>query len=39
MSISLEDTLLTVRRQSLVGNRKTVSLEDENFPVRFGNAN
>jgi hypothetical protein len=28
MSISLEDTLLTVRRQSLIENRKTVSLED-----------
>jgi len=34
MSVSLEDTLLTVYQQSLVENRKTVLLEDKSFPVR-----
>jgi len=34
MSLSLEDALLTVYQQSLVENRKTVSLEDKSFPVR-----
>jgi hypothetical protein len=34
MSQSLEDALLTVYQQSLVENRKTVSLEDKSFPVR-----
>jgi hypothetical protein len=34
MPISLEDTLLTVWRQSLVENKKTVALEGESFPVR-----
>lgn len=34
MTISLEDALVTVWRQSLVENKKTVSLEGENFPVR-----
>jgi hypothetical protein len=34
MSLSLEDTLLTVYRQSLVENKKTVTLDDESFPVR-----
>jgi hypothetical protein len=32
--ISLEDALVTVWRQSLVENKRTVSLEGENFPVR-----
>jgi hypothetical protein len=34
MSISLEDTLLDVWRQSLVENKKTVTLEGDSFPVR-----
>jgi len=34
MAISLEDALVTVWRQSLVENKKTVTLEDKNFPVR-----
>src|SRR6267378_3282113 len=34
MSLSLEDTLLTVYRQSLVENKKTVTLEDKSYPVR-----
>jgi len=34
MSITLEDALLDVWRQSLVENKKTVTLEGENFPVR-----
>jgi hypothetical protein len=34
MALSLEDVLLTVYRQSLVGNKKTVTLEDQSFPVR-----
>jgi hypothetical protein len=34
MSISLEDALLNVWRQSLVENKKTVTLEGESFPVR-----
>src|SRR5437764_10121092 len=34
MSISLEDALLNVWRQSLVENKKTVTLEAESFPVR-----
>jgi hypothetical protein len=34
MSISLEDALLTVWRQSLLENKKTVTLEDASFPVR-----
>ncbi len=34
MSISLEDALLNVWRQSLVEGKKTVSLEGETFPVR-----
>ena len=34
MSISLEDALLNVWRQSLVENNKTVTLEGESFPVR-----
>jgi hypothetical protein len=33
MTISLKDALVTVWRQSLVENRKTISLEGENFPV------
>ena len=35
MSISLEDALLNVCRQSLVENNKTVTLEGESFPVRL----
>jgi hypothetical protein len=31
---SLEDVLLTVYRQALVENKKTVSLESATFPVR-----
>jgi len=34
MTISMEDTLLDVWRQSLVENKKTVRLEGESFPVR-----
>ena len=34
MPLSLEDALLTVYQQSLVENRKTVTLEEESFPVR-----
>src|ERR1700745_4342791 len=34
MSISLEDALLTVWRQSLVEFKNTVMLEGESFPVR-----
>jgi hypothetical protein len=34
MSKSLEDALLNVWRQSLVENKKTVTLEAESFPVR-----
>ncbi len=34
MSISLEGALLNVWRQSLVENKKTVTLEGESFPVR-----
>jgi hypothetical protein len=34
MPLSLEDALLTVYQQSLVENRKTVSLEEKSFPVR-----
>jgi len=34
MPPSLEDVLLTVYRQSIVENKKTVTLEDQNFPVR-----
>jgi|SRR6201998_3536998 hypothetical protein len=34
MTISLEDALLNVWRQSLVENKKTVTLEGESFPVR-----
>ena len=34
MAISLEDTLLTVWLQSLVENKKTIALENANFPVR-----
>jgi hypothetical protein len=34
MPLSLEDALLSVYQQSLVENRKTVSLEDKSFPVR-----
>src|SRR5438445_13300083 len=34
MSISLEDVVLNVWRQSLVENKKTVTLEAESFPVR-----
>jgi hypothetical protein len=34
MAMSLEDALATVWRQALVENRTTVSLEEENFPVR-----
>src|SRR5260370_11537914 len=34
MSKSLEDVLLNVWHQSLVENNKTVTLEDESFPVR-----
>ena len=34
MSPSLEDALLNVYRQSLVENKKTVTLEDKTFPVR-----
>lgn len=31
---TLEDTLLTVHHQSLIENKKTVTLEDKSFPVR-----
>ena len=34
MPLSLEDTLLNVYHQSLVENRKTVTLEDQSFAVR-----
>ena len=34
MSLPLEEALLTVYRQALVENRKTVALEEESFPVR-----
>jgi hypothetical protein len=34
MSISLEDALVNVWRQSLVENKKSVTLEGESFPVR-----
>jgi hypothetical protein len=34
MPISFEDALLSVWRQSLVENMKTVTLEGETFPVR-----
>ena len=34
MEISLEEALLTVYEQSLIENKKTVTLEDHNFPVR-----
>jgi len=34
MPPSLEDVLLTVYRQSLIENKKTVTLEGQNFPVR-----
>src|SRR2546423_699283 len=34
MSISLEDALLNVWRQSLVENKETVVLEGDNFAVR-----
>jgi hypothetical protein len=34
MPMSLEDALLTVWRQSLLENKKTVTLEDASFPVR-----
>jgi hypothetical protein len=34
MPVSLEDALLTVWRESLVENKKTVTLEDASFPVR-----
>jgi len=34
MAISLEDALLTVWLQSLVENKKTIALENANFPVR-----
>ncbi len=34
MTISLEDALLTVWRESLVENKKTVSLEGKSFSVR-----
>ena len=35
MPLSLEETLLTVYRQSLVENNKTVTLEDDIFPIRL----
>jgi uncharacterized protein YecE (DUF72 family) len=34
MSISLEDALLNVWRESLIDNKSTVTLEGESFPVR-----
>ena len=34
MTISLEEAFLTVWRESLVENKKTVLLGDESFPVR-----
>lgn len=34
MPISLEDALLTVWQQSLIENKKVVTLEDASFPVR-----
>jgi hypothetical protein len=34
MTLSLEDTLLSVWRQALVENKRTVTLEGESFPVR-----
>jgi hypothetical protein len=35
MPLSLKDALLTVCQQSLVENRKAVSLEEKSFPVRL----
>ena len=35
MSLSLEDALLTIYRQSLLENKKTVAQEDKTFPVRL----
>jgi hypothetical protein len=34
MTLSLEDTLLIVWRQSLVENKRAVTLEGQSFPVR-----
>jgi hypothetical protein len=34
MSISFEEALVSVWRQSLVENKKTITLEGESFPVR-----
>jgi len=34
MAASLEDTLISVWRQALFDNAKSVTLEDRNFPVR-----
>ena len=34
MSLSFEEALLTVYRQSLIENKKTVTLEDKTLPVR-----
>jgi hypothetical protein len=34
MTMSLEDALLNVWRQSLVENKRTITLEAESFPVR-----
>jgi hypothetical protein len=34
MPLSLEDALLAVCQQSIVEDRKTVSLEEKSFPVR-----
>lgn len=31
---TLEDALLTVYQQSLIENKKTITLEDKSFPVR-----
>jgi hypothetical protein len=33
--VTIEDALLTVYQQALVENKKTVTLEDQNFPVRL----
>jgi hypothetical protein len=35
MMTALEDALLAVWQQSLVEDKKTVTLDDESFPVRF----
>ncbi len=34
MAMSFEEALLTVYEQSLVENKKTITLDDKTFPVR-----